>query len=95
MRNMVLRASASMPHKGPLAARLSWDERRLVRFHPKTGSKLMPQSTKDAKGGKTHAKKHTRSGGAVSDKAIAKNAQRSSGSPTGPLKHGEKKTTPR
>jgi len=55
----------------------------------------MPQSTKDTHGGKTHAKKKTHSSGAVSDKAAAKTADRSSGTPTGPLKHGEKKTTPR
>ncbi|HEX7892359.1 MAG TPA: hypothetical protein VF522_23615 [Ramlibacter sp.] len=55
----------------------------------------MPQSTKDTKGGKTHAKKNTHSSGAVSDKAAAKKAGRSGASPTGPIKHGEKKTTPR
>ena len=55
----------------------------------------MPQSTKDTQGGKTHATKQTQSSGAVSDKAAAKKADRSSGSPTGPLKHGEKKTTTR
>lgn len=54
----------------------------------------MPQSTKDSKGGKTHAKKKTHSSGAVSDKAAAKKSGRSSASPTGPMKHGEKKTTP-
>jgi hypothetical protein len=55
----------------------------------------MPQSTKDNKGGKSHAKKNTHSSGAVSDKAAAKKSGRSSASPTGPIKHGEKKTTPR
>lgn len=55
----------------------------------------MPQSSKDNKGGKTHANKKTHSSGAVSEKAAAKKAGRSSGSPTGPNKHGEKKTTPR
>jgi hypothetical protein len=55
----------------------------------------MPQSTKDNKGGKSHATKKTHSSGAVSDKAAAKKSSRSSGSPTGPIKHGEKKTTPR
>ena len=54
----------------------------------------MPQSTKDTKGGKNHAKKATHSSGAVSEKAAAKKAGRSAGSPTGPNKHGEKKTTP-
>jgi hypothetical protein len=53
------------------------------------------QSTKDNKGGKSHAKKTTHSSGAVSDKAAAKKSGRSSASPTGPIKHGEKKTTPR
>jgi hypothetical protein len=56
----------------------------------------MPQSTKDSQGGKIHAKKTTKTGGAVSDKAVAKKAGgRSAKSPTGPNKHGEKKTTPR
>lgn len=54
----------------------------------------MPQSTKDTKGGKSHASKKTHSSGAVSDKAAAKKGSRSSNSPTGPNKHGEKKTTP-
>ncbi len=56
----------------------------------------MPQSTKDTKGGKSHAKKTTHSDGAVSDKAAAEKAgsTRSAASPTGPNKHGEKKTTP-
>lgn len=54
----------------------------------------MPQSTKDSKGGKTHANKKTHSSGAVSDKAAAKKSARSGSSPTGPVKHGEKKTTP-
>ena len=54
----------------------------------------MPQSTKDTTGGKTHPQKKTHSSGAVSDKAAAKKAARSASSPTGPIKHGEKKTTP-
>jgi hypothetical protein len=55
----------------------------------------MPQSTKDSKGGKTNAGKKTHSSGAVSDKAAAKKSSgRSAKSPTGPNKHGEKKTTP-
>ena len=55
----------------------------------------MPQSTKDNKGGKTHSKKTTHSSGTVSDKAAARKSARSSSGPTGPIKHGEKKTTPR
>jgi hypothetical protein len=55
----------------------------------------MPQSTKDSKGGKTHAKKKTHASGTVSDKAAAKSSGRSKASPTGPIKHGEKRTTPR
>jgi hypothetical protein len=55
----------------------------------------MPQSTKDTKGGKSHSTKKTHSSGTVSDKAAAKKSGRSSGSPTGPIKHGEKTTTPR
>lgn len=55
----------------------------------------MPQSTKDSKGGKTHATKSKgRSSGAVSEKAAAKKSARSAGSPTGPNKHGERKSTP-
>lgn len=55
----------------------------------------MPQSSKDNKGGKNHAAKKTHSSGAVSEKAAAKKpSARSAGSPTGPNKHGEKKTTP-
>jgi len=54
----------------------------------------MPQSTKDSKGGKTHGGKKTHSSGAVSEKAAAKKSSgRSANSPTGPNKHGEKKTT--
>jgi hypothetical protein len=51
------------------------------------------QSTKDTKGGKSHAKKTTHSSGTVSDKAVAKKSGGSGSSPTGPIKHGEKKTT--
>jgi len=56
----------------------------------------MPQSTKDSKGGKTHAAKAKgRASGAVSEKAAAKkSAGRGAASPTGPNKHGEKKSTP-
>jgi hypothetical protein len=52
------------------------------------------QSTKDNQGGKTHANKKTHAKGTVSDKAAAKKGGRSRTSPTGPMKHGEKKTTP-
>jgi hypothetical protein len=55
----------------------------------------MPQSSKDNKGGKTHAGKKSHASGTVSDKAAASKSKRSTGSPTGPHKHGEKKTTPR
>lgn len=55
----------------------------------------MPQSSKDNKGGKTHAGKKTHASGTVSDKAAAKKSGRSASGPTGPIKHGEKKTTPR
>jgi hypothetical protein len=55
----------------------------------------MPQSSKDSKGGKTHATKtKSRSSGAVSEKAVARKSARSTGSPTGPNKHGEKKSVP-
>ncbi|MEJ8840361.1 hypothetical protein [Ramlibacter sp. AN1133] len=54
----------------------------------------MPQSTKDNKGGKTHAGKKSHASGTVSDKAAAKKSGRSAASPTGPHKHGEKKSTP-
>jgi hypothetical protein len=60
-----------------------------------TRKEAMPQSTKDAKGGKTHPGKKTHATGTVSDKvAAAKSGGRSAKSPTGPNKHGEKKTTP-
>ena len=53
------------------------------------------QSTKDSKGGKSHPNKKSHSSGAVSEKAAAKKSSgRSAKSPTGPNKHGEKKTTP-
>ena len=56
----------------------------------------MPQSTKDSKGGKTHAARSKgKSSGAVSEKAVAKKSAKSPGSPTGPNKHGEKRSTPR
>jgi hypothetical protein len=54
----------------------------------------MPQSTKDSKGGKTHRQKETHESGTVSDKAAAKKGNGSANSPTGPVKHGEKKSTP-
>lgn len=54
----------------------------------------MPQSTKDSKGGKTSSTKPTHSKGQACEAAAKKNEDRSAGSPTGPQKHGEKKTTP-
>jgi hypothetical protein len=53
----------------------------------------MPQSSKDSQGGKEHAKKQTHAKGAASDAKVKKAAGRASGSPTGPARHGEKKTT--
>lgn len=53
----------------------------------------MPQSSKDSNGGKTHSGKNTSSGGKAKSKAAEKKAHASSSSPTGPHKHGEKKTT--
>jgi hypothetical protein len=53
------------------------------------------QSSKDSSGGKTHPTRKGKSTGAVSEKAVAKKSSRSSGSPTGPNKHGEKRTTPK
>ncbi len=50
------------------------------------------QSNKDNNGGKSHANKKTHSSGQVSEKAAEKKSA-SSNSPTGPVKHGEKKTT--
>lgn len=55
----------------------------------------MPQSSKDNQGGKTHAKKKTHASGTVSDKAVAKKSGSRASGPTGSLKRGEKKTTPR
>lgn len=55
----------------------------------------MPQSTKDSRGGKSTATKKTGSSGTVSKKAASgKAGARNPASPTGPNKHGEKKTTP-
>jgi hypothetical protein len=54
----------------------------------------MPQSTKDSKGGKSSSTKQTHSKGQASEAAAKKNEGRSANSPTGPKKHGEKKTTP-
>jgi hypothetical protein len=56
----------------------------------------MPQSTKDSQGGKNHSNKKSRSSGAVSEKAAARKGSsgRSASSPTGPNKHGERKSTP-
>lgn len=55
----------------------------------------MPQSKKDNQGGKTHAGKKTHSSGSVSEKELGKKSGgRAAGSPTGPNKHGEKKSTP-
>lgn len=54
----------------------------------------MPQSNKDSKGGKTASSPKTHASGQVSDAAAKKAAPRSEKSPTGPQKHGEKKTTP-
>ena len=56
----------------------------------------MPQSTKDSKGGKTTGSKSSHSKSSASEKSIKKAAAKggSSASPTGPMRHGEKKTTP-
>lgn len=54
----------------------------------------MPQSTKDSAGGKSSKSKPTHSKGAASDATAKKAASKTgSSSPTGPVKHGEKKTT--
>ena len=54
----------------------------------------MPQSTKDSKGGKAHAAKSTHSKSSAGEEAVKKAADKGGNSPTGPMKHGEKKTTP-
>ena len=54
----------------------------------------MPQSTKDSKGGNAHSTKNTHSKSNAGEEAVKKGADKSNGSPTGPVKHGEKKTTP-
>ena len=51
----------------------------------------MPQSSKDSRGGKTHAARTSTSG---SGPAAKKPADRDAKSPTGSQKKGEKKTTP-
>jgi hypothetical protein len=52
----------------------------------------MPQNTKDSQGGKSHPTTKTADRGQTTDKAEAKKS--APNSPTGPQKHGEKKTTP-
>lgn len=52
----------------------------------------MPQNTKDSQGGKSHPTTKTADRGQTTDKAQDKKS--SQNSPTGPQKHGEKKTTP-
>ena len=54
----------------------------------------MPQSTKDSNGGKTHAKKQTKSASSAPEAAVKKSAGKGANSPTGPARPGEKKTTP-
>jgi len=54
----------------------------------------MPQSTKDSKGGKAHSTKTSHSKSSAGDETVKKAADKRSDSPTGPQKHGEKKTTP-
>jgi hypothetical protein len=51
----------------------------------------MPQSSKDSRGGKTHADNKTSAG---SGKTGKQPAARNDKSPTGSQKKGEKKTTP-
>ncbi len=54
----------------------------------------MPQSTKDSKGGNVHSTKNTHSKPSATDEKVKKAADKNGGSPTGPMKQGEKKTTP-
>jgi hypothetical protein len=61
-------------------------------FSRMTQGMKMPQNTKDSQGGKNHSPKKTAATGQTGDKAQAKKS--SANSPTGPHKHGEKKTTP-
>jgi len=52
----------------------------------------MPQSSKDNQGGKNHPAKNTNPGGKADTGSREKS--KAATSPTGPQKHGEKKTTP-
>jgi len=54
----------------------------------------MPQSTKDSKGGNAHSTKNTHAKSSATEEKVKKSADKDTGSPTGPLRHGEKKTTP-
>ncbi|MBC7470371.1 MAG: hypothetical protein H7322_13680 [Ramlibacter sp.] len=54
----------------------------------------MPQSTKDVDGGKTSPTRKIHSKGQATEAAAKKSDDRSTNSPTGSHKHGEKKTTP-
>jgi hypothetical protein len=51
----------------------------------------MPQNTKDSQGGKSHPTQKTAAG---KTGAKAQDKKSMANSPTGPQKHGEKKTTP-
>jgi len=54
----------------------------------------MPQSNQDSKGGKSHSDNKPASGNRSGGAAPAnKEQRRATDSPTGPQKHGEKKTT--
>jgi hypothetical protein len=53
----------------------------------------MPQSSKDSNGGKTHSGQKEAGKGAKPS-AARKARSGSANSPTGPMKHGEKKTSP-
>jgi hypothetical protein len=54
----------------------------------------MPQSTKSSSGGKSHSQKETGAKSNASEESVKKAASKSNSSPTGPARHGEKKTTP-
>jgi len=54
----------------------------------------MPQSTKSSSGGKSHSQKETGAKSNASEESVKKAASKNNSSPTGPGRHGEKKTTP-
>lgn len=78
---------------GPTAPAVGLPQIKVAESSAHKGSH-MPQSTKDSKGGKAHSTKTSHAKSTAAEETVKKAADKRSDSPTGPLKHGEKKTTP-